>query len=482
MLKRLGKDSLIYGVSDFTTSFVSFFTFPLVATALTPTSFGALELIVSIMSILGLLMNCGQNNSVARFYWDKDTRPEERPSIVTLGFVIQGFLGLIIVFLSLFFVFLSNYFYTIIKIPFSETALFLGITLIFFGQWNRFILDVLRLHFSSIKFVLISIVSKVGSAFSGLFVVVILGYGVEGLLGVQALILLIVLPYALYLVRKDITTKIEFKWFRKLMQYGYPFIFAGLAYNLLATTDRWMLLKFTTIEEVGVYSVSYKFSIIVLMVSSAFGMAWSPMAMKIRTDLPDSYRKLFSYILLLLFYVMLAIGGGVALFSGEIVHIFMGDMYKDSALPLAILCFGIVFKATEQITLVGISIENKTYLFARLTWIVTILNFILNWLFIPFWGATGAAVATTLSYCFLTICFMFFSQRLHPLPVPWGRITYLLFIFVFIVFCSIYLQSSIIDTSLIMLKLLISLCCLYLGYLILPIQELKKFKDYSLGI
>ena len=57
---------------------------------------------------------------------------------------------------------------------------------------------------------------------------------------------------------------------------------------------------------------------------------------------------------------MLVVGGGVALFSGEVIGIIMPEEYHDSAIPLSILCFGIILQSTTQVTLIGISLEKKT--------------------------------------------------------------------------------------------------------------------------
>ena len=73
IFRRLAKDSVIYGGADFLTKLFSFFTFPIIAAVLSPKIFGTLELILTSTALLGLIMNCGLNNSVQRFYWDKNT-------------------------------------------------------------------------------------------------------------------------------------------------------------------------------------------------------------------------------------------------------------------------------------------------------------------------------------------------------------------------------------------------------------------------
>ena len=67
VLRNLAKDTLIYGGADFITKVLAFVTFPLIAAVLLPKAFGAMELIVTATTMLGLFMSCGLNNSVQRY-------------------------------------------------------------------------------------------------------------------------------------------------------------------------------------------------------------------------------------------------------------------------------------------------------------------------------------------------------------------------------------------------------------------------------
>lgn len=85
IFRRLANDSMLYGRVDFLIESISFFTFPLIAVALTPAAFGVLDLILTATALLGIVSGCGLNNSVQRFYWDQDTTAAMRPQIVTSG-------------------------------------------------------------------------------------------------------------------------------------------------------------------------------------------------------------------------------------------------------------------------------------------------------------------------------------------------------------------------------------------------------------
>jgi O-antigen/teichoic acid export membrane protein len=310
----------------------------------------------------------------------------------------------------------------------------------------------------------------------GLIAVVSLGLGIDGLLTAQAIVLTLVLPVALLLIRKDIKfSKINMIWLKELVQFGHPFIFASLAYWLFGSMDRWMLASMHSVEEVGIYSVAFRFASIVLFVSTAFGQAWSPTAMKIRTDHPDSYRTIYGQVLLLLVFVTLIVGGALALFSGELISLIMPQEYLKSSLPLVILCFAIIFQSSQQVTAIGISLEKKTYIFARLAWLAAVINFIGNYLLIPHFGASGAASATLISYIVLTVSYFYYTQKLHPIVINWRSLFSIMLLGTLVAIISIIFVNTSLNFVIIYSKIFLAAVFLVIGWMMLPIKFLKKY-------
>nr|WP_287938057.1 flippase [Algoriphagus sp.] len=474
VIKQLAKDSAIYGGADLVSKTISFFTFPFIAKALSPESFGFLELILTSTALLGVIGNFGLNNSVQRFYWDPQVNPEDRKEVVSSGFLSQLLIFFLLLVLALglcllFFPELGSAY------AFTWFGLSAALLLMAGNQWTQYILDVIRLQFRPWSFLAVSMTSRVLSAILGVFAVVFLGKGIDGLLGAQALVVMLVLPLAVLIVRKELAfPSFSKKWAKELLQYGYPFIFSALAYWVFTSQDRWMLASFSSVEEVGIYSVSFRFASVILFVSAAFGQAWSPVAMKIRADHPESYPKIYGDVLLLLLLVIALIAGFIGLFSGEVIHFLMGEEYVDSALPMILLAFAIVFQATQQITGIGISLEKRTVLFAHLSWVTMVVNFGLNWFLIPNYGALGASWATAISYFFLTGAYFFFTQRLHPIRVSYLRLVLVLGLTFSVIFLSFWFYQPELSGITILLKILILIGFLALGRAIIPLKSIKN--------
>ncbi len=477
VFRQLAKDSAIYGGADLFTKALSFFAFPIIAAFLSPNAFGVLELILTVTALLGMIMNCGLNNSVQRFYWDKDTTTEIQPVIVTSGLYAQiafGFttmaLGFVSIPILLPWIQRSEW-------PITWVAMISALVVMAFSQWSQYALDVVRLHFAPWNFFFLAMLSRIATTGLGLVSVIVLGLGIDGLLAAQALAMMLTMPLALWMIRKDLRlASFNWDWFKELVRFGYPFIYVGLAYWLFGSMDRWMLASMTSIEEVGIYSVAFRFASVVLFVSTAFGQAWSPAAIKIRSEYPDRYRLIYGQVLLVLVFVMIAIGGGLALFSGEIIILIMPIEYLPSALPLAILCFGILIQATQQVTAIGISIAKKTYIFARLAWLTASINFVCNLLLIPYLGAVGAACATLLSYLVLTSSYLYYTQKVHPIIIEQRKLFFLIALSLILFFSSIVLTARELDWFHVIIKAIILLTGLGIGSQLMPVRSINRIE------
>lgn len=472
--QRLLRDTLIYGGGDVAGRIVAFLSFPIIAAALSPRAYGALELVLTSTALLGLVVNCGLNNAVQRFYWDRDLPADAGPVLVSTGLMLQLAFGVLAIAIGLIAVPFAVAAAKRAELPLGTLALVSALILMPGQQWLQYAMDVTRLHFAPFRFLTLSLLTRVLGAVLGVLMVVVWRAGIGGLLAIQALAVVLVLPLALWLIRRDVVLRFDRQWAAELVRFGHPFIYAGVAFWIFGSMDRWMLATMASVEQTGLYSVAFRFASIVMFVSAAFGQAWSPYAIKIRTDHPQEYRRIYAAVLFTLLFVMLLLGGGVALFAGELISLTMPAEYTDSALPLAILSFGVVLQATQQVTAVGISLEKKTHLLARIAWMAALVNFVANLLLIPRFGAVGAAISTLIAYMVLSGGYLWFTHRLHPLPIRWDRLAWLLLLAVAVAVVSTAFVAKVFEWPMFVAKTAFALLCIALALPALPLKDLKR--------
>lgn len=437
------KSVAIYGGADFVSKIIAFLTFPVLAKALNPAAFGLLELAFTLVSIFGLFVGCGINGAAQRYYWEGDTSPERQRDVISTGLYIQVGLGLCFLLLYLFGYYLAVEQFGLVS-PLGVWGGLACVLLILTGQWVQYLQDTTRLHFSPWSFFSVALTSKGLTSILGVCAVLYFGAGVPGLLIAQVCSMVLVMPLGLYLVRRDVGLVFDKQLAVEMLRFGYPFIFVGLAYWVFGAIDRWMLTLMSSVEDTGIFSVASRFASILLFVSMAFGQAWSPFALKLKHDKPEGYREVYYLVLNALILCMGFLAFALSVFSKEIVQLTVGDTYVGAVLPFVILVFGVALQAATQVTAIGISLERKTHLFARLSWAAVALCAGLNYFLIPLWGGVGAAWSTFVVYLFLSSSYLYFTQRLHPLPIVWPRliVAVICFMMMFAVSLLLYLNFA----------------------------------------
>jgi O-antigen/teichoic acid export membrane protein len=422
MLRTLGKDVAIYGAADFAIRFAGFAVFPVYAHVFSVEEFGIYALVAATAGIVALVANMGLNNAAQREYWDPQIGPTMQPRVVSTGLGVLMAWACIVVVLAL------AGLYPVRDGLFARygvwwTLAAIAILTIVPEQVLQYCLDTLRLHFAPWKFVLVSLLKNLLGIAIGLVLILQMGRGLEGLFLGALIGALAAVPVALALIRKDLTLALDPGLAKRMVSFGYPFIFAGAAYWLFGVVDRWMLAELSDGTQLGLYAIAYKFAAVVLFLNTAFGQAWSPFALKLRAD-DAGYRGVYARVFSAWFFFLVVVGASLALFGLELLRVLTPPEYWAAAPALGILVMGVVLSGTTQITAVGISLERRTRLFAAAAWTTALANILFNFLLIPRWGALGAAVATLLSYGLLTGLYLYWSQRLHPLPLEKPKLFY----------------------------------------------------------
>jgi len=475
VLKRLAKDMAIYGAGDFAFRFAAFAVFPIYAHLFSVDQFGVMELVNTLAGFVSIFLGFGITNAVQRFYWDPKVSEEERPRWVSTAFFsLMGWSVLFTTGVLLAAHLLRG------KIEEEYGILWIFILLSLIGnipiQILQYCLDTLRLHFAPWKFMLLSGWRNLSGVALGLLFILMLKMGLLGFFLGNFLAPAISIPIGVWLIRKDLKCVFDRKVAKEVLQFGYPFIFAGVAYWFFGSLDRWMLGTLSNNVQVGLFSIAFKFASLLVFINFAFGQAWSPFAIKIYADHED-YKAIFSQILSFLFFSLSLIGMGLALFAKELLWLLTPKSYWPAATIIGFLAMGIVLYGTTQVTALGISLEKKTHLISVAAWLTAAVNFVLNLLLIPIWGALGSGVAIFFSYAILTSLYLYWTQRLHPIPLEAKKLIFsLCIIFLTLGFVS-YLNSIPWSAAVFLYKLLFLTLILLLGFL-MQIEGVSGFRRF----
>lgn len=414
---KLSKDSLIYGFGGVTEFVAAFFLLPIFTRVFSPSDYGILDTLSTFIGIVTLVLMAGLNSAVYRFYYDATNNRDQRLVISTtlwyfafVGIAIVGAIALISPWLS--------------HIMFRTSSLSLVLFITVLSTPSVLIIylvkDVLRLQFAPWKYNVIGLFDFALRISLIIYLVVGRHLGITGNFIGIVISSCFTLVFGLWFIRRQIRISFSMSLLRQMLRFGLPLMFAGLAYWVVSLSDRIFLLKLSTLQELGLYSIGNKISSVVILFVSAFQLAWAPYIMSIFRDegVKHVIVKVFTYALI--GFSILAIL--VTSASREVLLWLAPENYLGSVDVIGLLTYSLVFLGVSGIIATGFTFMKNTKYITISSFIAAGVNIVLNFLIIPTYGKLGAAISTLISYFVLNLSFWFFSQRVYPLRYEYRKI------------------------------------------------------------
>jgi O-antigen/teichoic acid export membrane protein len=243
-------------------------------------------------------------------------------------------------------------------------------------------------------------------------------WGWEGrLLGMYLAYLLFSLIGISILVRGGYWVRcIDKHYIKAALVIGVPLIPHELSLLIINASDRLFISKMVGLEATGFYSIGYQVGMVVLMVCSSFNQAWAPYLFRQLHDCQEKKRRslvrktyfVAGVYLLIIPFFFLAIPIIYRFFINESFVSSMPFVYWTA---ISYLFYGFYMLAVNYIYFV-----KKTHLLTGLTIGNALLNLLLNYLLISYFGAIGAAYATTASFLIFFILAWWLSNKVYPMP------------------------------------------------------------------
>ena len=202
------------------------------------------------------------------------------------------------------------------------------------------------------------------------------------------------------------------------------FFAASAATSVYTNLDTVMLGFMNTQTEVGLYTAAVKLKTVLVTAVTSLGTVLLPrlsyyIVNKMEHEFKDMIVKSFNFVLI--FAVPLC--AYFILFAKDSILLLSGEAFLGAVIPMQILMPTLVFIGLSNITGMQILVPEgkEKFLLISIT-IGALLNFILNALWIPYWGASGAAVSTTIAEALvLAIQIWFLRKRLKPI---WKKVSF----------------------------------------------------------
>jgi len=233
---------------------------------------------------------------------------------------------------------------------------------------------------------------------------------------------LAVLPLRVWTARGLLRPVFSTAHLRRVLAFGLPLVPAAFTGWAVAVSDRVVLGKLSTFEEVGLYAVAGSVASVVTFLLPPLGQAWSPHAVRAYEDDPEAARPFYGRVLtyLVLGFGLLAVA--VAAFADELLAILTHASYEGADRAIAPLALSAVAYATIQVTAAPISLRHKTVYIPFVSAVGAAFNVGLNLLFVPRFGMEASAWASLATAVLLTASYAGVSSRLWAIAYEWRRL------------------------------------------------------------
>ena len=185
------------------------------------------------------------------------------------------------------------------------------------------------------------------------------------------------------------------RYWRYALSFSLPIIFHSLSTVVLSQADRTMITWLKNSSETGIYGLAYQFGMIPLVFTTTFENIWIPwFSERMNHGDKDSINKMVKpYI-----NTIMVLCAGVMLIAPEVLKIMTTKEYYSAVDMIAPVVLAIFFMFLASISLDLEYYLKKTKSIAFNTLIAAVINIVLNWIFIPEYGAVAAAYTTVVSY------------------------------------------------------------------------------------
>lgn len=381
------KNLLIYSSGALFLKGVSFFLIPIYTKVLAPSEYGFLELLNTIVTVLGILFSFGLSQVVYIEYYHLDyVGKKELIRSITNVYTV---LGLPLFTIAALLIFKYDYIILNQSLSIEVTALIIISSFLLFYQ-NTFF-SLLQIAKKALTLTVYKIFIGVFTLAFNLFLVYYLRIGFIGILWSNFLVLSLSLlyPVIIYLrLFEGIKIKADFHQACKYIKIGFPFILTSLSYWALSGVDRWLILHYLGKEQVGLFSVAYKFSSVYepLIIAPVLSVYTPHIFEQFSKRNYEQKKGIIIFAVLTVFLLL-------ALFSELLATLFIDESYHSSIYLIPYLVGGFAFFFLAQLSSAPILFFKKSKLLVINVTVAGVVNILLNIIFLETYGLQGAGIA-----------------------------------------------------------------------------------------
>lgn len=222
--------------------------------------------------------------------------------------------------------------------------------------------------------------------------------------------IIICIPFFIYIwfkLKPFLNANFNLKDLKIALFFGVPLIVHVLSNSLLAQVDRIIINNQLGNKAAGIYSFAYNIGMGISVVIMAWNSSWQPQLYKfINNGESEKIRSVNKASTIVVFMISTLF----ILFSKEIVMFLSTDSYYEGINIIPLIIIGNAYIHIYLIYVNFVFFNKKTIFISLATLAALAVNVFGNYLLIPAYGITGAALSTVLAYILLSVVHLINSK------------------------------------------------------------------------
>ncbi|TVR37153.1 MAG: hypothetical protein EA392_13440 [Cryomorphaceae bacterium] len=413
--KQLFQNTLIFSGSSILNRAIPFLLAPIITRYLTPEDYGTVANFISLLGLLIVFAGVNTHGLLPVKYYQMD-REQFRILVGNLMFILVGTALLMLIAVYIVGDFIADQY----EMPFRWVVTAVLCALAMF--MNNVNLSLWQLEKKARWYATFTFSETLVNVGLSLYLIIALKMTWEGrLLGVAISLLLFgILSLLLIYLRGFVKFRFHKLMFTEALAFGIPLIPHNLSGWLRTGVNFFIITSILGSGEAGLYNLGSQFALIVFFIGNGFNLAVAPLIYEKLSKINPAENLKLVRIHYLYFAGMILAAIAMSVFAPLIIWGIFPERYHDSTPFIPWLSFAFAMYAMYYSVVNFLFFYKKTLVLSVLTFTSGLINTGLCYWLVDSIGAIGAAQASLVSFLFMFVSVIWYTQKVHPLP--WGRV------------------------------------------------------------
>ncbi|NNC69827.1 MAG: oligosaccharide flippase family protein [Flavobacteriaceae bacterium] len=370
-------------------------------------AFGHLGLVTITFSYFGMVLFSWIASCIWRYYHKYDDAKNLKKLYSNLGFLLVVSITIVTM--------VSMIWYSTSENALTKQLVFYSVFQLIFNQLFLCYMVVVRLQGRARFYTIVHSIKAIVAIAGALVLVFIYNQNISALILSLAVVDFLAIFILILINPSDISLKVHLinkSTLRELLIYGSAGLIINIGFLIITSSDRYIIAWLTTIENVGVYDQVYKISQLSVwaLVTIYFNTINPYLLNQLEKNFKQSDRLIRTYLQPFFLYGLPVIAY-LSIFSIDIASILLGAEFREGYVIMPFIFIAAYLHGISNFYELRLKFANKLKRLTSIISVSVLLNVLITYFLVQFYGYKSAAVTSVLIYLFMIMVFHYYDRQ-----------------------------------------------------------------------